>query len=272
MEKLISKTVDKATDFIAGIWTDLLLAVLILLVGYFLTKLILKLSRRAMDRTKIDFSLKKFFGNTIRIICYVIIIISALSQLGISTTGLLAFFSAGAAAIALALKDSLSNIACGIILLFSRPFVTGDFIQFGSEMGHVKQIDLMHTKIMTYDHRCIMVPNSVISSSEVINFSSLPQRRVDITVPIGYDANIEKVKSVILSTVESHPKVLDEPDAPFVRINNFSESSVDFIVRVWTLTDNYWDVYFDIMENIKNALDKNDIPIPYNQLDVHMIK
>lgn len=270
MEKVIRKSIDNAIDFVSSIWTDLLAAILILVIGYFLTKLIIKIARRGMDRTKIDFSLKKFFCNTIRIICYVILVISALSQVGISTTGLLAFFSAGAAAIALALKDSLSNISCGIILLFSRPFVTGDFIQFGSETGHVAQVDLMHTKIMTYDHRCVMVPNSVISSTEVVNYSTLPQRRVDVTVPVGYDADINRVKQVILDSLKTIPKVLDEPDKPFVRIMNFSESSVDFVVRVWTLTDDYWEVYHDVMETIKTALDKNDIPIPFNQLDVHM--
>ena len=130
----------------------------------------------------------------------------------------------------------------------------------------------MHTKVMTLDHKCVMIPNSVISSMEVVNYTSLPQRRVDITVPIGYGADIEQVKSILLKTVSDDERVLSEPDVPFVRVKAFSESSVDFIVKVWVKADDYWPVYYDLMENIKKTLDSNDIPIPYNQLDVHLIK
>ena len=268
----MDKIIDNMIKFLIGTIPNFLVALVIVVLGFFATKLIVMLSRKAMDKSGMDFSLEKFFLNCIRIVCYIIILISALSQLGVSTTGLIACFSAGAAAIALALKDSLSNIASGIILLFSRPFVTGDFIEFGSNMGNVQQVDLMHTKVMTLDHKCIMIPNSLISSMEVVNYTSLPQRRIDITVPIGYDADIEEVKGIILDTVSGDDRVLSEPDAPFVRIKEFSESSVNFIVRVWVNADDYWPVYYDLMENIKTTLDKNGIQIPYNQLDVHLVK
>jgi small conductance mechanosensitive channel len=217
-----------------------------------------------------DFSLEKFFLNVIRIACYIVLVISALSQLGISTTGLIACFSAAAAAIALALKDSLSNIASGIILLFSKPFVTGDFIEFDSDMGEVQQIDLIHTKVRTYDYKSIVIPNSVISNMEIINYSKLPYRRIDVTVPVGYDVDIDKVKSVLLTALKTHNKILNEPSEPFVRVNEFGESSVDFIVKVWVNMEDYWDVYYDLMELIKKSLDKANIPIPFNQLDVHI--
>lgn len=260
------------SEFIKNVMPNFVLALVIVALGYFLTKLIIKIIKKAMERVGIDYSLEKFFLNCIRIACYIIIAISALSNMGISTTGLIACFSAGAAAVALALKDSLSNIASGIILLFSRPFVTGDFIEFGKNMGNVQQIDLMHTKIMTLDHKCVMIPNSLISSMEVVNYTSLPQRRIDITVPVGYNADIEQVKRVLLNTISNNDKVLSEPDEPFVRVNKFSESSIDFIVRVWVNIDDYWPVYHDLMENIKKDLDHNNISIPYNQLDVHLIK
>lgn len=268
----MEKFVDKMVDFLIGAIPGVAVALAIVILGYFLTKIIVMLSRKGMDKAGLDFSLKKFFLNCIRVVCYIIILISALSTLGVSTTGLIACFSAGAAAVALALKDSLSNIASGIILLFSRPFVTGDFIEFGSNMGNVQQIDLMHTKVMTLDHKCVMIPNSVISSMEVVNYTSLPQRRIDITVPIGYDADIEQVKSILLETVSSDNRVLSEPDVPFVRVKEFSESSVDFIVKVWVKADDYWPVYYDLIENIKKTLDSNNVPIPYNQLDVHLVK
>jgi small conductance mechanosensitive channel len=245
-------------------------SVVILVAGYFLTKLVLKIAKKAMDKTKIDFSLEKFFLNLIKTACYIVLVISALSQMGISTTGLIAFFSAAAAAIALALKDSLSNIASGIILLFSKPFATGDFIEFDSDMGEVQQIDLIHTKVRTYDYKSIIIPNSVISNMEIINYSKLPHRRIDITVPVGYDADIEKVKKVLLSALSTYEKILNDPAEPFVRVNEFAESSVNLAVRVWVKIEDYWDVYYDIMEIIKSTLDKADIPIPYNQLDVHI--
>ena len=151
--------------------------IIILVGGYFATKAFTKVVRKGLDKANIDYSLSKFFINAIRIACYVVIVMSALSYIGISTTGLVAFFSAGAAAIALALKDSLSNIACGIILLFSKPFVTDDVIEINGERCTVLQIDLMHTKLLTADNRYIMIPNSAISSKEVVNFTAEDKRR-----------------------------------------------------------------------------------------------
>ena len=267
----MEKFIESAFAYIKSILPNVFMAIIILVGGYFVTKLILNIKKKAMDKGKMDFSLEKFFINTIRIACYIILIISALSQLGISTTGILACFSAAVAAIALALKDSLSNIACGIILLFSKPFVTGDLIELGEYMGTVLQIDLIHTKILTFDNKGIMVPNSVISSKEVINFSHMPVRRVDVTIPVRYGSDLEKVKAVIKKAVLSIEKVKSDPE-PFVRVNKLSESSVDFAVRAWTETDNYWDVYHDMLEKIMSALKEEDIVIPYNQLDVHLDK
>lgn len=267
MEKFIEKTFES----IWGILPNLFVAIVILIGGFFLTKLLLHIANRYMEKGKMDFSLKKFFLNVIKIACYILLIITSLGQLGISTTGILACFSAAAAAIALALKDSLSNIASGIILLFSRPFVTGDFIQIGEEMGTVLQIDLIHTKIQTVDNKGIMIPNGIISSSEVINFSQMDKRRVDVTVPIAYGSNIQQVKDVITKTVSVIEYVDSEP-APFVRVVEISDSSVDIAVRVWADTDKYWDVYHDMLEKIMSALEKEGITIPFNQLDVHLVK
>ena len=157
-------------------WEGLLIMIIILVGGYFATKAFTKVVKKGLDKANIDYSLSKFLINAIRIACYVVIVMSALSYIGISTTGLVAFFSAGAAAIALALKDSLSNIACGIILLFSKPFVTDDVIEINGERCTVLQIDLMHTKVLTADNRYIMIPNSAISSKEVVNFTAEDKR------------------------------------------------------------------------------------------------
>ncbi|MGN1126005.1 MAG: mechanosensitive ion channel family protein [Ruminococcus sp.] len=268
----MERILDKIMDFAGKILPNLIVVAIILVVGFFLTKLLVKVIKNILDKSKMDFSLEKFILNTVRIACYILLVLTALSQLGISTTGLIAFFSASAAAIVLALKDSLSNIACGIILLFSRPFVTGDVIEMGEDRCTVLQIDLMHTKVLTYDHRCIMIPNSVISSKEVVNFTAEPYRRVDITVPVAYDEDIEKVKMVIKDAVTKNKMVLNTPEPPFVRVDSFGESSMNFLVKVWAKTDDYWDVYHDMYEEIKTALDKSNITIPYKQIDVHMVE
>ncbi|MCH5201940.1 MAG: mechanosensitive ion channel [Oscillospiraceae bacterium] len=271
-EKYYEKLIDKFFDGILNFLPDIITAAIIAVAGFFIIKLIAKLARKTMRKANMDFSLEKFFINCIKVIGYIIIIISVLAQLGISTTGIIACFSAGAAAVALALKDSLTNIASGIVLLFSRPFVTGDEIEFGGEKGIVNQIDIMHTKIITFDNRGLMVPNSVLSSTQVVNRTAMESRRIDITVPVSYDCDIELIKKVLYNTVTSNEYVLSEPEKPFIRLNTFSESSLDFIVKVWVRTENYWAAYHDIMESIVADFHKNSISIPYNQLDVHMIK
>lgn len=246
--------------------------IIILVGGYFATKAFTKIIRKGLEKSNIDYSLAKFLVNSIKIACYVVIIMSALSYIGISITGLVAFFSAGAAAIALALKDSLSNIACGIILLFTKPFVTDDVIEINGERCTVLQIDLMHTKVLTADHRYIMIPNSVISSKEVVNFTAEDKRRLDFHVPVDYSADIDVVKKVLMDVALSNEKVLTDEEMPFVRLNSLGDSALDMIVKVWVKTDDYWDVYHDMYEGMKKALDQNNIAIPYNQLDVHITK
>ena len=244
----------------------------ILLGGFLLTILIIRIARNAMKRTKLDPSLADFFIHVIRIVCYSIIIMSALSQLGVSTTGLVAFFSAAVAAVALALKDSIADLASGIIILFTRPFVTGDFIEFGDHMGYVQKIDLVHTKLLTYEDTNIIIPNSKITTNEINNYTAHPEMRVKINVPVSYTADIDKTKKVLFETVSKNPDILtDKEHTPLIRLNQFGESSLEFFIVCWCDFKNYWTVYFALTEAIKKALDQNDIHIPYNQLDVHIV-
>ena len=248
------------------------IALAILVAGIALTLLIAHVAKKAMKKSKLDVSLANFFVKLIHISCYVMIGIAVLSKLGVSTTGLIAFFSAALAAVALALKDNIADIASGIVILFTRPFKTGDFIAFGAYKGFVEKIDLIHTKIRTYDLTEVIVPNSKITTSEVNNYSSSPEIRVVINVPISYAADIDKTKEVLFDTVKVDDKILtDEQYTPQIRLENYGESSLDFVVRCWCHFEDYWTVYFRLMENIKKALDENKIPIPYNQLDVHII-
>lgn len=263
---------DKIFNWSFDFGINLVTTILILVIGFFAVKLVLKLSRKAMEKAGIDKSLIGFFQRCIRIGCYVIILISALSELGISTTGIIASFSAAVAALALALKDSLSDIASGIVILFTRPFVTGDFIEFEEYKGFVQKIDIMNTNIRTYDDTNVIIPNSKITTSQVNNYTAKPQMRLQIFVPIPYNADFDKVKEIILDTINHTDNILvGEEYEPSVRLQSYAESSLEVIARCWVNFEDYWTVYYSLMEEIKKELDKNKISIPFNQLDVHIL-
>ena len=248
------------------------ITVVIVIGGFLITMLITFIARKAMRKAKLDPSLAMFFLRVIRYGCYVIILIAALTKLGISTAGIIAVFSTVAAAVALALKDNIADIASGIIILFTRPFVTGDFIEFGNYKGFVLQIDLVQTKLLTYDDTNIIIPNSRITKNEINNYTNHPEMRVMLKVPISYTAKIDDVKRVLMETTLSAPLILtDEAHTPQVRLEQYGESSLDFTVRCWCNFKDYWTVYFYLTEAVKKALDANNIPIPFNQLDVHII-
>lgn len=263
----------KFLSFLSIVWkiiAPFLKAGIILVVGHFLIVYLIKIVEKAFIKANLDISLTRFLKKTINIVLHVIIILSALSAIGISTTGLLAALSAGAVAVALALKDSLGNIAGGILLLIMPRFATGDYIKVAGDEGTVESVDLMHTTLLTIDSRKVIIPNGVLMNSQIINFSCEEKRRVDINFFVSYKSDIEKVKSVILETINSHPLVINEPDVPFARVVSYEESSINIATRSWCKTADYWTVYFDLIEQTKAQFDKNGIEIPYKQIDVNI--
>ena len=246
--------------------------VLIVLVGWIAVGIITKILRNALTRAKakLDISLINFFVTAANICLKLLIVLSALNNLGISTTGLIAAFSAAAVAISLALKDSLGNIASGIIILISRPFSTGDLIDAGGSLGTVARIDMIHTTLRTPDNRLIVIPNGQLMNMTITDYSKEPTRRLDLTFGISYDNDPEKAKAIIMDTVKAHPMSLNEPE-PFVRVSEHADSAVIITLRVWCKTENYWTLHFDLLEQVRTAFDKNGISIPYNQLDVHVV-
>lgn len=244
----------------------------VLVIGHYIAVYVLKLVNRGFKKGNLDVSLTKFISKTLNIVMHVLIILSALSTIGISTSGILAAFSAVALAVAVALKDSLSNVAGGILLLISPRFATGDFIETESESGTVLSVDLLHTTVLTPDHKQVSIPNGLLINSHITNYSVEPQRRVDITFPIAYEADVEKAKRVILAVIEKHPLVLSEPAAPLVRVSGYGDSAVMMLTRSWCNTADYWTVHFDLTEQVRKALGENDIQIPFNQLDVRILE
>lgn len=245
--------------------------VLIILIGHFIIVYLVKMLRKMLEKSKTDVSLAGFLVKAVNITLHILVVLTALNAIGVSTTGILAALSAAVVAVAVALKDSLGNVAGGILLLISPSFSSGDYIAVGGDEGTVLRVDLLHTTLRTVDNKIVSIPNGVLINSHITNYTRESERRVDITFSVSYETDAEKAKELIRDTILKHPLVLSEPDAPMVRVMKYSESSVDIVTRSWCNTSDYWTVYFDLMESVRDVLGQNGIDIPYNQLDVHII-
>ncbi len=248
-------------------------SLLIVLIGFCIANFLKRIVKKHLNKTTLDKSLIGFIVTAVGICIKVLIVLTALANLGVSITGLVAAFSAGAVAVALALKDSLSNIAAGIVMLISQPFSTGDFIDVDGCVsgGKVLKIDVVHTTLLTLDNRRIVIPNGQLVNKTIVDYSKEDKRRLELKFGIGYNCDEKLAKDIILKTILAHPCSLKEPE-PFVRVTEHSDSAIIITLRVWCDADNYWTLNFDLLENIKQEFDKNGIKIPFNQLDVHIIK
>ncbi len=246
-------------------------AVAILVLGWLLSKLIVKILKKTFSKTELDVSLEKFILKTVDICVKVIVVIATISALGVSTTGLIAAFSAAAVAISLALKDSLSNIAGGIMMLLTQPFRTGDYIEADGYSGTVLQIDMIHTVLRTPDNRQVVIPNGQLVNKTIVDYSKESTRRMDLQFGISYENDPELAKKIILECANAHEFTLQDP-APFARVTEHADSAVIITMRVWCKSENFWALHFDLLEKVRVEFDKNGITIPYNQLDVHVIE
>ncbi len=244
-------------------------AILIFLIGIWISKIIANLLQKGLNRTKIDKTLSKFLANLIYYTLFVLVLLMALGKLGVQTTSFVAIIGAMGFAVGFALKDSLSHFASGVMILFFKPFSLDDFVEVAGISGTVKEIGIFNTKLATPDNKIIYVPNGSITSGNIINYSKEGKRRVDFTFGVSYDDDIKKVKDTLLNIVKNDNRVLKEP-APFIGLAEFGDTSVNFALRIWTKTENYWDVYFDTMEKVKVEFDKNGISIPYPITDVNL--
>ncbi|MBU1140596.1 MAG: mechanosensitive ion channel [Proteobacteria bacterium] len=247
----------------------LLSAIIILVVGRILARWLATLSSKALVKAKVDETLVRFLNKVIYYGLLVAVIIAAADQVGIETTSFLAILGAASLAIALALKDSLSNFASGVMLILFHPFKVGDVITAGGVTGTVQQIDIVSTVLITGDNQKIVVPNKTITSSTITNINAHPTRRIDLTVSIGYDDDIRQAKTTLDELVKADDRILTDP-APTIAVSELADSSVNLVVRPWVQTSDYWNVRFDLMEKIKLTFDERGISFPYPQQDVHM--
>jgi small conductance mechanosensitive channel len=245
------------------------LALLIFIVGHWLAKKAVTFTHKIMLRSHLDDTVANFLGRLIYGMLLVIVVLAALSKVGVQTTSVVAILGGAAVAIGLSLKDQLSNFAAGIMIVTFRPFVRGDYVQISSYTGTVTEITLVNTHLTTINNHDVIIPNSDITTSAVINYTSLPNRRVDITVGIGYDADIKTAKNVMLNLATSNPMAFTDP-APVIRVTNLGDNSVDLTLNVWTTNDDWWSMQCDLLEQFKYALDDNKIDIPFPQRNVHV--
>ncbi len=247
----------------------LAVAIAILAIGYWLTNKIVALVKRLMGKTEIDGILIDFTGTVLKTVLLLVISIAALNQLGVDTTSLIALLGAAGLAVGLALKDSLQNFASGVMLILLRPFTKGDFVEIAGVSGVVDQVGLFSTQLHTGDNREIIIPNGKIYGDTITNYSARDTRRVDMTFGIGYEDNLKQAKQILERLVSEDERVLKEP-APVVALAELGDSSVNFTVRVWVNSGDYWAVKWDMNEKVKLAFDDAGISIPYPQMDIHL--
>lgn len=264
-------TVDVATLTTSAVFlaTRLAMAILIFVVGLWLAKKAVGVAHAVMLKSHLNDTIASFLGRLLYGVLLVVVTLSALSKVGVQTTSVIAILGGAAVAIGLSLKDQLSNFAAGIMIVLFRPFGVGDYIQVNSFTGTVTEITLVNTHIKTTNNHDIVIPNNSIATSAVTNYTSLPNRRVDITVGIGYDADIKVAKNVMLNLARSNPLAFTDPES-IVRVTNLGDNSVDLTLNVWTTNDDWWSMQCELLEQFKEALDDEQIEIPFPQRSVHV--
>ncbi|BEP30395.1 mechanosensitive ion channel family protein [Helicovermis profundi] len=249
----------------------ILYSVVTLVVGLKIIKYSIKLLDKSFEKMKLDKSLVSFSRSFIKMALKVILFVTVASMLGVATTTFVAILGAMSLAIGLALQGSLANFAGGVLILGLKPFKVGDYIESVGHSGTVEGIQIFHTYLTTPDNKQIIIPNGSLANASIINYSFNNKRRVDLVFGVGYESSTKKVKEIILSTVKKHDKVLETP-MPFVRMSSHGESSIDFTLRVWCKSEDYWDIHFDLIEEVKEAFDKEGINIPYPHMDINLLK
>lgn len=267
-----SQVTNAFSDFISqpDFWTRLLYLLLLFVVCLVAMKILFTLTDRAIKRLPVEKSLHTFIKSVTRILLWFLTILILADYIGIPVSSLLAVLGVVGLAVSLAVQGTLSNLAGGIMVLVSKPFVVGDYVEVNGVGGLAADIGLVYTQIKTFDNKIIFVPNGEISAEKIVNYTTQSQRRVDLKFDVAYEDDPEKVKRLMREVVGAHPKALFSP-TPFIRTASLNESSVSYQLRVWCATEDYWDLYYDLLEQIRAAFDQNGISLTYNHLNVHLI-
>lgn len=271
VEDKLAHYTDIALEYATEYGLKILGALLIFFIGKWVARKIITLMRRGMERAGVDQTLISFASNALYVVLIIMIIVAAISNVGVETTSFMAIFGAAGLAIGLALKDTLANVGAAVLIIFFRPFKVGDFIEASGVMGNVKSINLFSTTLTTTDNRSIIIPNGALIAGNIINYTGNQTRRIDMTFQIDYKDDLKVAKEVVMNVLQSHEKVLKEPE-PIVAVGALERDGVQLIVRPWVAVEDYWNVSFEVTESIKLEFDKHNITVPFPQMDLHVKK
>ncbi len=259
------------SESLAGLIATGIKLLMTIIVGIIVIEIIMNITKKALNKSDADPSVYAFVKNAVKILCIIVIVTICLGFMGIPMSTIIAVVGAAGAAIALALKDSLANIAGGLMIIITKPFNMDDLIDVGDVSGKVEKIDLFLTTLKTYDNKTITIPNGLINTSILINHSRETKRRVDCTFSISYKNDIGKAKDILAAVCETCPQIIRDPE-PLIGVANHGDSAIIMDVKAWCDTDDYWDVKYFLEENVKIAFDEHDIEIPYPQMDIFIKK
>jgi small conductance mechanosensitive channel len=266
-EKLASQAQALALEF--GV--NLIAALAIFIIGRWVAKAVRGGLRKGMEKAKVDPTLHSFIGNLVYVGLLLIVILAAVSKLGVQTASFIAVLGAAGLAVGLALQGSLANFASGVLIIFFRPYKVGDYIEAGGVAGSVTALQIFNTVLTTPDNRRVVVPNSQITGDAITNYSANDTRRIDLVIGVSYSDDLGKTADTLKAILDAEPRVLAEP-APTIAVSELGDSSVNFVVRPWVKTSEYWPTRFDLMRTIKERFDAEDISFPFPQRDVHLFQ
>lgn len=261
-DKIIGEVIDKIPM--------ILTAIIIFILGIIVSKIIGKLLVKAMEAKGVDSSIHSFIRTMVVFFINLIFILSAFSALNIDVSSFITAIGAAGITAGLGLQSSISQFASGIQIIVNKPFKNGDYIDIGDVSGSVQEIKMMHTTLLTADNKRVIVPNSTITSGNIINYNAEKKRRIDFTFPLSYDADFPKAKEALLDIIEKNDLILKNPE-PLIAVKEHALSNLNIACLVWCDSNDYWDVYYYMQENVKSAFDKHGIPVPFDQLDVHIV-
>lgn len=264
----LSKLLETLIGFALQAGKSILVAIIIYVVGRFIIRMVNKIVAKVLVKRNVDLTIQSFVKSFVNVLLTTLLIVAVVNALGVDTTSFAALLASVGLAAGMALSGNLQNLAGGILLLLFRPFRVGDYITAQGESGTVKEIQILHTIIVTVDNRDVILPNGALSSGNMTNFSKEPLRRVDLTVGVEYGQDIDRVREVLQKLFAADTRILQEP-APFVALGALSSSSVDITIRLWVKSEDYWGVFFDTNEAIYKTFNKEGINFPFPQLTVH---
>lgn len=263
----MEKFFQEAYDLLLRILPNILLFTSIIVIGVLAVRIVVRLLKNIFTRAGTEHSVATFVVSLLRVIMYLIVSVTALASVGVNVTSLITAIGAAVLTAGLALQDSLSNLVSGLVLIFNKPFVAGDILEFQDIKGRVESIKIFFTTIKTFDNKLVTIPNSSLTKNNVVNCTMVDKRRVDLSYTISYDDDISKVKALIYSLISTDKRILNEPE-PSVYVGKHLDHGIEIVVWVWVATDDYYDVFYFMQENVKRVFDENSITIPFPHIVV----